>query len=214
MANFHDLILGFHNFKEEYLMRESEFFEALKHGQNPKTLVIACCDSRVDPALVMGCKPGELFVVRNVAAIVPAHGQTAESDAVMAAVEYGVKHLEVKHIVVMGHSNCGGIHGLLHPHEVAQEQYISGWLKLAAPVVAKLEDEAHKFQGCDIARRCEEGAVLLSVENLLSYDWIKEKVESNLLSIHAIYYDMHEGKLNIWDAEKENFVCSSESVSS
>ncbi len=210
MSSFHELIEGFHNFKEEYLLEEVEFFEALKHGQNPKTLVIACCDSRVDPAILLGCKPGDLFVVRNVAAIVPACHQTGASDAVMSAVEYGVKHLEVEHIVVMGHSNCGGIHGLLHPHEIAGESYISGWLKLAAPVIAELEKEADLHHLPDKHRRCEEGAVLLSIDNLLSYEWIADKVKAHKLNLHALYYDLHEGKLNIWDAQKEDFVCSSE----
>ena len=102
MANFHELIEGFHNFREEYLLKETEFFEELKHGQNPHTLVIACCDSRVDPAIILGCRPGDLFVVRSVAALVPHADNASKPDAVMAAVEYGVKHLEVDNIVVMG----------------------------------------------------------------------------------------------------------------
>ena len=80
-ANFHDLIHGFHSFKESYFMKEREFFDALAHGQSPKTLVIACCDSRADPALLMGCKPGDLFVIRSVAAIVPSKDEAAHADA-------------------------------------------------------------------------------------------------------------------------------------
>lgn len=123
-ANFHDLIHGFHSFKESYFMKEREFFDALAHGQSPKTLVIACCDSRADPALLMGCKPGDLFVIRSVAAIVPSKDEAAHADAVIAAAEYAVKHLEVKHIIVMGHSGCGGIHGLMFP-EKSRENPIS-----------------------------------------------------------------------------------------
>ena len=78
-ANFHDLIHGFHRFKESYFMKEREFFDALAHGQSPKTLVIACCDSRADPALLMGCKPGDLFVIRSVAAIVPSKDEAAHA---------------------------------------------------------------------------------------------------------------------------------------
>ena len=124
-ANFHDLIHGLHRFKESYFMKEREFFDALAHGQSPKTLVIACCDSRADPALLMGCKPGDLFVIRSVAAIVPSKDEAAHADAVIAAAEYAVKHLEVKHIIVMGHSGCGGIHGLMFPEKIAGEPYIS-----------------------------------------------------------------------------------------
>lgn len=210
MSSFHDLIEGFHNFKEEYMLEETEFFESLKHGQSPKTLVIACCDSRVDPAILMGCRPGDLFVVRNVAALVPECSETSRADAVMSAVEYGVKHLKVEHIVVMGHSNCGGIHGLLHPHEIEHEAYISGWLKLAAPVIDELQKHADVHQLPDKHRRCEEGAVLLSIDNLLSYEWIAERVQSAKLKLHALYYDMHEGRMYIWDAQQEDFICSSE----
>lgn len=110
MARFHELITGFHSFRNEYLLRDKEFFEQLAHGQSPKTLVIACCDSRTDPAIILGCKPGDLFVVRSIAAIVPDKDSAGEHDAVIAAIEYGIKHLQVHDIVVMGHSNCGGIH--------------------------------------------------------------------------------------------------------
>ena len=118
MQNFHDLVGGFHHFRANYFLKEKEFFESLAHSQSPKTLVIACCDSRTDPAIVLGCKPGDLFVVRSVAAIVPPPEKAGEYDAVMAAVEYGVKHLDVDHIVVLGLSNCGGIAGLFNPQEV------------------------------------------------------------------------------------------------
>ena len=208
MANFHELIEGFHNFREEYLLKEAEFFETLKRGQSPKTLVIACCDSRVDPAILLGCKPGDLFVVRSVAAIVPSAAEAAVPDAVMAAVEYGVKHLEVRHIVVMGHSNCGGIHGLLHPETIAHEHYIHDWLQLASGVVEELRHESPDEDPHTRHRRCEEAAVLLSLENLLSYSWLHDRVDAQTLNLHALYYDMEEGNLNVWDAHLEDFVPS------
>ena len=114
MPGFHDLIERFHNFREDVLLKERDFFHQLAHGQAPKTLVIACCDSRVDPAILMGVRPGDLFVVRSIAALVPAQDEAQHPDAVMAAVEYGVKHLDVDNIIVMGHANCGGIHAALH----------------------------------------------------------------------------------------------------
>ena len=133
MARFHELITGFHSFRNEYLLRDKEFFEQLAHGQSPKTLVIACCDSRTDPAIILGCKPGDLFVVRSIAAIVPDKDSAGEHDAVIAAIEYGIKHLQVHDIVVMGHSNCGGIHGLLNPEKIRSEEFISRWVSLALP---------------------------------------------------------------------------------
>ena len=141
MQNFHDLVGGFHHFRANYFLKEKEFFEALAHSQSPKTMVIACCDSRTDPAIVLGCKPGDLFVVRSVAAIVPPPEKAGEYDAVMAAVEYGVKHLNVENIVVMGHSNCGGIAGLFNPHALKDERYINRWVSLACPAVHEIEEE-------------------------------------------------------------------------
>lgn len=208
MTNFHELIEGFRNFREDYLLREAEFFETLKSGQNPRTLVVACCDSRVDPALLTGCRPGDLFVVRNVAALVPACGEAARADAVMAAVEYGVKHLEVEHVIVMGHSNCGGIHGLMHPEAVADEDYIAGWLEHARPVLHDLAHVEADATDAVRSRRCEEAAILLSIENLLSYPWIKKRVTEGALKLHALYYDMHDGNLLVWDAKREDFVPS------
>lgn len=170
MQNFHELIQGFHNFKEDYFLREREFFSSLVHGQSPKTLVVACCDSRVDPAILMGCRPGDLFVARSIAAIVPDVEKAGEHDAVVSAVEYAVKHLDVRNIIVMGHSNCGGIHGLLHPEVVSKEPYISRWLCLAHPVLEELEHEDPDEPADVRARRCEEGTVLQSIDSLLSYD--------------------------------------------
>lgn len=163
MARFHELITGFHSFRNEYLLRDKEFFEQLAHGQSPKTLVIACCDSRTDPAIILGCKPGDLFVVRSIAAIVPDKDSAGEHDAVIAAIEYGIKHLQVHDIVVMGHSNCGGIHGLLNPEKIRSEEFISRWVSLALPAVRRIDHENPGIDSRMRCRLCEEGAVLLSI---------------------------------------------------
>lgn len=205
MHNFHDLIRGFHHFKESYFLKEREFFAQLAKAQNPSTLVIGCCDSRADPALILGCRPGDLFVVRSVAAIVPAPDQAGKADAVLAAVEYGVKHLGVKHIVVMGHSHCGGIKGLMHPHAIGEDHFVPGWVGLAQSAFEELKNEKTDWTPEELTRETEEGAVLLSIENLLSYDWIEEPVRAGNLDLHALYYDMNEGVLNVWNAQKEVF---------
>ena len=179
-VNFHELIEGFHNFKESYLLKEHEFFDRLAHGQSPKTLVIACCDSRADPAILMGCRPGDLFVVRSIAALVPGAQDAGDPD-------------------------CGGIQGALFPHKIADEKWISRWVSLAHPVAEEIRREEPSGETELLARRTEEGAVLLSLENLLSYAWVREKVESGALSLHALYYDMKAKTMNIWNAEREDF---------
>ena len=103
----------------------------------------------------------------------------------------------------MGHSNCGGIHGLLHPEAVAHEDYIADWVKQAAPAVADLNDADSEH---DRHRLAEEGAVLLSIDNLLSYDWIRERTEKGTLALHAVYYDIENHSLDLWNAEKEDFL--------
>ena len=105
----------------------------------------------------------------------------------------------------MGHSGCGGIHGLMFPEKIAGEPYISRWVSLANPVLAELKAEKPMEDAVLRTRRCEEGAVLLSLENLLSYDWIHDKADAGELSLHALYYDMKAGSLNIWNADIEDF---------
>ncbi len=205
MQSFHDLVGGFHHFRSNYFLKEKEFFEALAHSQNPKTLVIACCDSRTDPAIVLRCKPGDLFVVRSVAAIVPPPEKAGEYDAVMAAVEYGVKHLNVENIVVMGHSNCGGIAGLFNPKSIERERFINRWVSLACSAVHEVVQENSDLTLEQQRRLSEEAAVLLSLENLLSYDWVEEAVQSGSLALHALYYDMATGSLNVWNSALEDF---------
>ncbi len=205
MKGFHSLLAGFQNFKNEYYLEDTEFYSALKHGQNPHCLLIACCDSRVDPALLFKCKPGEIFVVRNVAALVPAANDISGPDAVLAAAEYAVKHLKVKHIIVMGHSNCGGIAGLLKSEAIKEEKHLCSWLSIATPTLKRLSnltnDEGPKLR----CRHCEEGAILLSINNLLSYDWIRERVDQKKLELHALYFDLGEGNLHRYNPETEDF---------
>lgn len=205
MSRFHELVSGFHDFRNEYLLKDREFFKQLAHGQSPKTLVIACCDSRTDPAILLGCRPGDLFVVRSIAAIVPGKDLAGEHDAVIAAIEYGIKHLQVHDIVVMGHSNCGGVYGLLNPEKIAAENYIRRWVSLAAPAVERIDLENPGIDARMRCRLCEEGAVLLSIDNLLSYEWVLEAVEDGRLCLHAVYYDLQRGTLGLWNSETEDF---------
>ena len=205
MADFHQLLCGFHHFREDYLLREREFFERLSKAQNPKTLVIACCDSRTDPALVTGARPGELFVVRSIAALVPSAEERLPRDAVMSAVEYAVMKLRVTDIAVMGHSDCGGVHGMLSPSGLGALPHVRNWIEPAAPLAAEMIREAPAASREALARRCEQAAVLLSVENLLSYPWLEERVRDGRLRLHALYYDMAAGHMCLWNPEAEAF---------
>ncbi|HJA79570.1 carbonic anhydrase [uncultured Desulfovibrio sp.] len=203
MRDFHKFIDGFKNFRQFYYDAEVNYYEALRDGQHPKALVIACSDSRADPALLMGCDPGDIFVVRNVANLVPHAEEVGRGDAVLAVLEYGVRHLKVEHVIVLGHSCCGGIHALLHPEGTPPDSHVAQWVGIARPAIERL---GHSEADPAARRRdCEEAAVLLSVENLLSYPWIRRRVAEHRLSLHAWYFDMEAGDLLAYFPDSEQF---------
>jgi len=196
MQDIKKLIAGFRRFQTNYFDKESSLFDRLKQGQNPKTLVISCSDSRVDPAILTDSAPGELFVVRNVANLVPPYQQDTGYHGVSAALEYAVRHLEVEHILILGHSQCGGIAGLMssecdcHPGE-----FIGRWVGIARPARNQIMEELSGKSGALKARACEQAAILLSIDNLLSFPWVKERVERGKLFLHGWYFDIQEGAL-------------------
>lgn len=133
-----DFIAGFRGFQDSYFTSEKSLYSSLREGQNPKALVVACSDSRADPALVLGCKPGDIFVVRNVANLVPHREDAAEADAVTAALAYGVMHLGIEHVIVLGHSGCGGIAALLAHEKEETRDLISPWISLAGRALGRI----------------------------------------------------------------------------
>ena len=200
------LIHGFRHFRKAYFSDSTELYSRLKHGQMPGTLMIACCDSRVDPAHLTRSTPGELFVIRNVANLVPPYHPDSTFHGVSSAIEYAVRTLEVKHIIVLGHSHCGGIHALMTEEEHrAPGEFLKPWLSLAEParqrVKEQLGDQPPELQ----CRACEESAILLSMENLMTFPWIRERVEAGELKIHGWYFNLEHGELFDYDSEAEEF---------
>ncbi len=172
-----------------------------EEGQNPKVLWIGCSDSRVIPELITGAEPGELFDVRNIANVVPPAG--AAACATGAAVEYAVIHLEVRHVVVCGHSECGGIKALEAEPDPARQPHITAWLELARPareqVLAAGVDERAQYIETIKAN------VLLQCENLRTFPCVAERERAGELSIHAWLYDLHTGRILAHDAETGNW---------
>lgn len=206
MKDFHHFIEGFSRFRELYFEADNALFDSLRHGQHPKAVVIGCSDSRVDPAMLLHCDPGDIFVTRNVANLVPAYGEISPRDATAAAVEYGIRHLKAEHLIVLGHSDCGGIHALLDFGRIAGDEHLPGWVGMAAPALRRLDPEV-RDESMEIRRRhCEEAAVLQSAENLLSWPWIRELVAAHRLSLHAWYFDMHIPALLAYMPDREDFV--------
>jgi carbonic anhydrase len=196
MEDIVKLVHGFKEFQERYFGEERSLFASLKREQKPKTLVIGCSDSRVDPAILTGCAPGELFVVRNVANLVPPCEHDSAYHGVSAALEYAVCHLEVDHIIILGHSGCGGIRALLEGTSPEKSgEYIRKWVGIAErareTVMRQMgEKPAHKQ-----AQACEQMSILISLENLFTYPWLRDRVESGVLFLHGWYVDISTGNL-------------------
>jgi len=196
----HDIarfIAGFKRFQQSYFCDEQQLFEQLKTGQQPRVLVIACSDSRVDPAILTDCAPGDLFVVRNIANLVPPYEPDATTHhGVSAALEYAVKHLEVEHVIVMGHGGCGGIHALLHPGRAEQgSEFIGPWVDIAARAREQVYRAMPEADETTRQQACEEAAILVSLENLLSFPWLKAAVDDGRLALHGWYFDLKRGAL-------------------
>lgn len=208
MTNPADLIKGFHRFREQHFADDDALYRQLvQEGQTPKILVVACCDSRVDPALVLDCAPGDLFVIRNVANLVPPdENRIGGRHGTSAALEYGVKTLGVEHVIVLGHAQCGGIQALMRGSSTeSQESFISSWMRLAAQAREKVLQEMPQASKHELERACEQQAILSSLENLRSFSWIRERVETGSLQLHGWYFDIEHGQLLQYDPATQRF---------
>ena len=200
MADIKKFITGFKRFQENYFGRDHELFGQLKQGQHPSTLVIACSDSRVDPAILTDCEPGDLFVVRNVANLVPPYEAGGGLHGVSTALEFGVCVLEVQHIIVLGHSQCGGVHALLNGiPKGAKGEFIVDWVNIAARARERVLTELPDASPQEQWSACEEASILVSLENLLTFPWIKERVGQGALMLHGWYFDIETGELMAYD---------------
>jgi len=188
------LIGGYRRFRSDRWPIERERFERLASGQQPRTLVIACSDSRVDPSMIFSAVPGELFVVRNVANLVPPYAPDAVYHGTSAALEFGVRALQVEHIIVLGHAQCGGARALLERTPSSLSDFVGKWLTIGEPARQRALACPH---GQDRQRACEHEIVRLSLSNLMSFRWIREAVGAGRLSLHGCYFGIATGTLEI-----------------
>lgn len=206
--DFAKLARGFKDFKKNVYSKEDSVYGELSKGQSPKTLVIGCSDSRVDPVHLGSTQPGELFVIRNVANLVPPFEEPKGSlHGVSAAIEFAVVHLKVEHIVILGHRQCGGIKALLFPQESQAGGFVRGWMNIAEKAkdraFAELGTEADHDELC---RHCEKEAIKISVDNLLTFAFVKKAVEERGLEIYGLYFDLETGDLWALDQDNNSFV--------
>lgn len=203
------LIAGFQRFRERHFAQDDALYQQLAaEGQTPSILVVACCDARVDPALVLDCAPGDLFVIRNVANLVPPSGDRVGLHGTSAALEFGIRDLKVRHVIVLGHSQCGGIRALMNEVEQCPargDSFIGDWMRLAAEareqVKQEFADAPQEVQLCE----CERRTILISIRNLKTFPWVAERLEKGELALHGWYFDISSGQLLHYNEASESF---------
>jgi carbonic anhydrase len=205
MAHTYKLLEGFQRFKNNYFGDDNKLYASMKEGQPTKILMVACCDSRVDPAILTDCDPGDIFTVRNVANLVPPCEEDQHYHGTSSAIEFAVKGLGVESIVVMGHANCGGIKGLWESESLDDSQFIHRWVSIAQEakewVKVNHAGDSHAAQ----LKACEQRSILVSLKNLMGFDFVRERVEKGSVKIHGWYFDLAAGELFCYNAEKDQF---------
>jgi carbonic anhydrase len=203
----HRLVEGYRQFAEGRLRHEQDRYRELAEGgQSPEVMVIGCCDSRVSPEVIFDARPGELFVVRNVANIVPPYEPDGRAHGVSAALEFGVAALKVKHIVVLGHARCGGVKAFAEKSEpLSPGDFIGNWMRLMAPAAEKAGPQ-DKLSWADYITRLEQANVANSLDNLKTFPRLREQVASGQIAIHGAYFGVATGELSIRDEATGEFV--------
>ena len=194
-----ELLLRLRRFQSDYFpLHQQRFQDLVAKGQQPKTLFIGCSDSRLVPYLLTGAGPGELFIVRNVGALVPPYDGSHGQHGTMAAVEYAVLSLHVERIIVCGHSHCGAIRSCYEgvPDEA---RALRSWLELAREAVLPVQASP------EACRRTEQRSVVLQLERLMDYPMVRREVEAGRLTLHGWHYVIEDGAVHVFDAQHGAF---------
>ena len=199
------LIDGYGAFLSQRLpLEQSRFRELAETGQRPEIMVIGCSDSRVSPEVIFDARPGELFVVRNVANIVPPYAPDQRAHGVSAALEYGVIALKIRHIVVLGHARCGGVRAFAEDAEpLTPGDFIGNWMKLMAPAAARTP--RGDLSAADYLRRLEQANVVNSLHNLMTFPQASRLTERGDVVLHGAYFGVATGELSVLDRVSGEF---------
>jgi carbonic anhydrase len=200
------LLDGYRTFRTQRLtIEQSRYRELSVRGQSPEVMVIGCCDSRVSPEVIFDAGPGELFVMRNIANLVPVYQPDENAHGVSAALEYAVNVLHVKHIVVLGHAQCGGIRAFVDKIEpLSPGDFIGKWMTMFVKPGEVVEQRSHETLQ-DFVVRIEKAAVFRSLENLLTFPFVRSRVEHGELQLHGAYFGVAEGSLFVLDRQAKEF---------
>lgn len=198
------LTAGFKRFRENIYVKDTNSYD-LSKGQSPKTLIIGCSDSRVDPAILSSAGPGEIFVVRNVANLVPPfEASNVGYHGVSAAIEFAVETLKVENIIVLGHRQCGGISALVSK-SYAPDSFVGHWMSIAKVSYDRILKKYPTLDHDNLCRHCEMESIVNSLENLKSFPFVRDAVKTRSLNLLGIYFDLERGELFEFDERNEVF---------
>jgi carbonic anhydrase len=202
----HRLIEGYGSFSSGRLQAEQDRYRDLaEHGQTPEIMVIGCCDSRVSPEVIFDARPGELFVVRNVGNLVPPFETGGNYHGVSAALEFGVAALKVKHIVILGHAQCGGVKAFAEDAEpLSPGDFIGRWMSLMAPAAEKVGPRDSMSRG-EYITRLEKASVVNTLDNLMTFPRLRALVERGAVTLHGAYFGVATGELSVLDKTTGEF---------
>ena len=197
MSAIDKLLAGYRSFREERYAQQEALFNQLARGQEPKIMVIACADSRADPSMIFSAAPGELFVVRNVANLVPPYECEGQFHGTSAALEYAINNLKVSDIVVMGHASCGGIGACLSAgNGQPTGQFIGPWVSRLSDLRDKLKSQTDRPHGELLQLRMEQAAIGHSLETISSYPFAKAALDKGRLQLHGAWFSIASGELH------------------
>jgi len=205
MASTDKLLDGFKRFQKEYFGDDDHLYASMKDGQPAKTLMISCCDSRVDPAIVTDCDPGDLFIVRNVANLVPPCDDDGHHHGTSAALEFAVNNLQVENIIIMGHASCGGIKALWEDDGAHNSKFIHSWVSIAQSAKDWVQDKLTNAEPEIQIKACEQRAILESLANLMTFSCVRKGIEEGTLSLHGWYFDISAGDLLCYSTDTGAF---------
>jgi len=198
------LVRGIHHFQTTIFSMYRELFERLSHGQQPETLLITCSDSRIAPDLLMQTQPGDIFTLRNAGNLIPPYGAANGGEG--ATIEYAVAALGVKHAIVMGHSNCGAMKGLLNPESLADMPLVGEWLKHAAVTRHVVDERYPDLKGVDLLNAAIKENVLVQLDNLRAYPKVAALIAKRALTLHGWIYEIESGQILVYDPQVSHFV--------
>ena len=200
------LIDGYSAFVSGRLQSEqNRYRELAERGQQPEIMVIGCCDSRVSPEVIFDAGPGELFVVRNVANLVPPFETAGTYHGVSAALEFGIGALKIKHIVVLGHAHCGGVKAFAEDAEpISPGDFIGRWMSLMAPAAEKVGARG-KLSRAEFLERLEKASVVNTLDNLMTFPRLNKLIERGAVAIHGAYFGVATGQLSVLDKQTGEF---------